>query len=488
MREAVVSDLMSQESKVSRTASIRRDIDRRKKRQDAGDFEHALAVKDGMQEALAIRDMVESTHVPIFGGVRQNSVSGQSLGRNSVTEEDSSSVLRSLRNIPRTQGPLTATDHEYHRKEREAGRGPITSETDVNVKLVAASQLQKAARGVLDGSRLFFEAATLFDEIGMLDKAVACFERCTRHAEDAGAVVDAYDLTQDAAYARKLERMSRGARDAFLVRRLALRGALVAAECERVRLRAMVSYCQLCRLYLQLDDYPNSHRCLVAAFHTTVSFAEHTELLLFFNDNLKAYGAKFSEVTLDQQLARGSAGMLAEAHISILHELLEEDGTNADTLEWLGRRYAERCNFDESRHYFRRARDLRSPVHVAEDLRSLNMARADAYDDAAFLVNISKAPAREYSLGNDADVRLVSREGGHTRNELAGGRRGNMQHAEVEDRDFAWPQGLHEGRNTIIYAPPPQGWRHACVAQLQRQGFLGITNKLPPRGLVVKGI
>lgn len=476
---------MSQDSKVSRTASIRRDIDRRKKRQDAGDFEHALAVKDGMQEALAIRDMVDSTHVPVFGNLRQNSVSGQSLGRNSLGSEDASSVLKCLRNIPRTQGPLTVTDREFHRKEKEAGRGPVTSESDVNVKLVAASQLQKAARGVLDGSRLYFEAASLFDEIGMLDKAVMCFERCTRHKEDAGVVVDAYDLTEDVAYARKLERMSRGARDAFLARRFALRGALIAAERERVRLRAMVSYCQLCRLYLQLDDYPNSHRCLVAAFHTTVSFAEHTELLLFFNENLKAYGEKFSEVTHDQQLARGSAGILAEAHIAILHELLEEDGTNSDTLEWLGRRYAERCNFDESRHYFRRARDLRHPVHVAEDLRSLYTSREGAYNDAAFLVNISKASTREYSLGNDADARLLSRQGGRqsgpNRSVGASGRRGSVQLVEGEGRDFAWPQGLHEGRDTIIYAPPPQGWRHACVAQLQRQTLLGITHKLPPK-------
>ena len=85
----------------------------------------------------------------------------------------------------------------------------------------------------------------------------------------------------------------------------------------------------------------------------------------------QAFGSRFSELTPDQQLARGSAGTLAEAHIAVLHELLDEDGANADVLEWLGRRYAERCAFDESRHYFRRARDLRCPVHVAEDLRSL---------------------------------------------------------------------------------------------------------------------
>ena len=35
--------------KVSRSASIRRDIDRKKRRQDAADFAHVLRIKDGVQ-------------------------------------------------------------------------------------------------------------------------------------------------------------------------------------------------------------------------------------------------------------------------------------------------------------------------------------------------------------------------------------------------------------------------------------------------------
>ena len=65
---------------------------------------------------------------------------------------------------------MTITDHEFQRKEREAGRGPVGTHSDVNARLVAAAGMQKAARRVLDGSRLYFEAGSIFDSIGMLDK------------------------------------------------------------------------------------------------------------------------------------------------------------------------------------------------------------------------------------------------------------------------------------------------------------------------------
>ena len=329
---STASLVQSQETKLSRTTAIRRNVAARMKRQDAADFANGVRLMDGIQYAKSVRDMFESEHVPVLGGPTHESDNrsatvaggGSFGGGGSIRSDDgSSSILRSLKSIPRTQGPQTISDHEFHRREKEKGRGPVLSTDDMNTKLVAASELHKSGKKILDGSRLFFEAAALYDEIGMLDKAVECFERCAFHKEDAAQIVDSYDLIEGPEFARKVERMSRGHRDAFLAKRAALRGSLIAAEKERHRLRSMVAFSQLVRIYLQLDDYTNSHRCLVAAFHTTVSFAEHTELLLFFHATLKEFGSHFYELSKDQQLVRGSAGPLAEAHIDILHELLE---------------------------------------------------------------------------------------------------------------------------------------------------------------------
>jgi len=460
----VVSQPLSQETKLSRTTMIRRDVTARMKRQAALDFAKIVKMKDGIQFGKSVRDMFECEHVPVLGGSsheddnRSACVAGGGSFTNSIKNDDTSSIMRSLKSIPRTQGPQTISDHDFHRKQQEMGRGPVLSTSDMNAKLVAASEMHKSGRKILDGSRLFFEAAILYEEIGMFDKAIDCFERCSGNTEDAAKVVDAYDLVQGVEFARKVERMSEGNRLAFLEKRSQLRGSLIAAEKERQRLRSMVSLCQLVRIYLRIDDYKNSHRCLVAAFHTTVSFEEHTELLIFAHETLKEFGSHFYELSKEQQLTRGSAGPLAEAHIDVLHELLEEDAANPDILEWLGRRYAERCDLEESQLYFRRARDLRHPVHIAKDLNSLWKARGSEYDDEGFLLNVVKVPMRRY-----ADV---------TNNEL--------DRDNIEQRaDCAWPNGKHKGSDTIVYRLPPVEWSHAIHGQESRRDMLGLTFKLP---------
>jgi len=457
--------VVSQETKSTITASIRKNVKATQRVQDAADFAQLVKLVDGIQTSKAIRDMYECEHIPVLGGGtheednRSATVAGGGSFTISIRSEATSSIMKSLRGIPRTRGPQTISDHEFHAKQREMGRPATLSTADSNAKLVAATELFKSARKVLDGSRLLFEAGVLYDEIGMVDKAVFCFERCANNGEDAAKTVDSYDLTEGPEFKRKVERMSAGHRDVFLQQRVQLRVSLIAAEKERLRLRSMVSLCQLTRIYLQTDDYANAHRCLVASFHTTVSFAEHLELLLFFHATLKEFGRHFYELSKDQQLVRGSAGSLADAHINILHELLEEDGTNADVCEWLGRRYSERCNFEESRLYFRRARDLRNPVHVPDDLRSLYKNRtSDADDgDAAYLQRISKAPVRAYAFGTDADHEKMFTRG-----------------------DFAWPNGAREGADTLIYALPPQGWDHGVEAQTLRRERLGTSLRLPP--------
>lgn len=459
--EQSLSSTYSQESKASITKAIRRNVASKQRLQDAADFAQLLSLKEGMQMALSVRDMVECNHIPVIGSGnfgRSASVQGGGSFRNSVGNEDLSSIMKSLKSIPRIRGPQSVSDHEFHRRQKEMGRGEILSTSDKNAKLVAASEMHKSGKKIFDGSRLIFEAGVLYDEIGMLDKAAECFERCSCHQEDAARIVDEYDLTEGVEFERKIERMATSHRRAFLQKRADLRGSLIAAEKERMRLRSMVSYCQLVRIYLQMDDYVNAHRCLVAAFHTTVSFPEHTELLLFAHDTLKEFGKHFYELSVDQQIVRGSAGPLAEAHINILHELLEEDSGNVDVLEWLGRRYAERCNFEESKMYFRRAVDLKNPVRIAVDMRSFAKARPKGIDDEAYLKNVSKIPIRQFSKGNEIDQAKI-----------------------VERGDYAWPSGAHEGSDTLIYTAPAQGWEHGIKGQEDRMVMLGQSFRLPPK-------
>ena len=62
----------------------------------------------------------------------------------------------------------------------------------------------------------------------------------------------------------------------------------------------------------------------------------------------------FDYIYVAHQIIHGNGGSLAEAHINILDELLaREKPENPAYLEWLGKRYAERCEFQVSREYFK---------------------------------------------------------------------------------------------------------------------------------------
>ena len=170
----------------------------------------------------------------------------------------------------------------------------------------------KNAKSVLDPSRLLFDAGILFDEIGMLDKAKMCFTKATK-LTNAAAIVDGYDLPESPEFIRKVSRMSERHKVILFAQRAELRVSLITAEEERQRLRAMVSYCQLIRINLLLEDYEAAHASLLAAFRTTVSAAEHSELLVYTHNILKEFSSKsFGELSKGQQVVRASAGPLAE--------------------------------------------------------------------------------------------------------------------------------------------------------------------------------
>jgi hypothetical protein len=85
-------------------------------------------------------------------------------------------------------------------------------------------------------------------------------------------------------------------------------------------------------------------------------------VLEFTHVLIKLFAAKNKdEVPLDKQIARSNLGPIADAHLSVLHELLDIDPANEELYEWLGIRYAERCEWEDSEHFYRALRVMRAP-------------------------------------------------------------------------------------------------------------------------------
>lgn len=394
----------SQALKIYKQSKFRRAINHAKHVQDAYDATTIINKRQDRQISVAVRDMARCPTLPLLVDDptlerlphEESIVSEISLKSNNtlpsfVSEsganfrklDEGSSIYQSLVGVRRKVGPQTEGDLKYAALLQERGvKADASPETklklkregkykraDKNTMLIKATEMVHDAALMVDPTRLLFEAACIFDEMDIVEKATKYFEKCTIMC-DPSAVVDAYDLTEDEGHARKLERMADSHRRQYLQERSRLRVHLIYAEEERQRLRNIVSRCQLIRLYLLQDDFPSAHAHLVNAFQLTISPAENSELLCYAHSVLKEYSLKcFGEYRKDQQLVRGSAGPLAEAHLNILFELLEEDSRNADVLEWLGRRYAEKCDFNRSFHYYKRAADMRAPVQTTVDAR-----------------------------------------------------------------------------------------------------------------------
>lgn len=478
----------SQALKVFEQTKLRRTIMLTQRKQDAGDTAIIIAKRQDRQISAAVRDLAKCPSLPLLVDdpnqetLGESSISGISLKSNNtlpslISEsnanfgkfDESTSIYKTLVGVRRKAGPLSESDEEYAKLLKEKGMPPQQDPETVlrqkragaykqqtnNERLVQAFAYTYDAAKLLDPTRLLFEAACIYDEIGIVDKAIKNFVKCTIPCDPA-AIVDGYDLTEDEGYKRRVERMAASHRKKFLEERKFLRSHLIHAEIERQRLRALVSRGQLVRLSLLQDDFPAAHEHLTEAFQLTSSKAEHAELLCYAHSVLKEYSLKcFGEYSKDQQLVRGSAGPLAEAHLNILHELLEEDARNADILEWLGRRYAEKCSFDKSFKYYKRAADMRNPVRTTVDHRDAYLTRGDEINEADFQRSINKSEALRFAMGADEQNRT---------------------------RTYAWPEGMHKDCTVVLYNPPPQGWVYGIKMQGERQEQLGLSLKLPERG------
>lgn len=256
--------------------------------------------------------------------------------------------------------------------------------------------------------------------------------------------------------------MSDFQKDDYVAKRNALVGGLVYAEEERQRLRAIISNCQLFRLYLQTMELEKAHKCLTLFFKDSTTVLENSELLWYAHSILREFSASGrAEVSIDQQIIRGSAGPLAEAHINILHELLEEDGRNPEVLNCLGLRYAEKCNFAESKMYYKRARDLSLPYHNPSELiktwqirkevdyvelnRSLNKHFVERYDTIKVKDETIK---KEFTFDKDTNKdKSLERAKPHKKNL-------NFYQPKIylgdKRDDYSWFQGKHNDSSKYL--------------------------------------
>lgn len=339
--------------------------------------------------------------------------------------------------------------------------------------LVKAMDCIEGAREILDPSRLHIEAAFLFYSLGMVDRAIKYFEKSTINKVSSDIIVDHYDLPETNVYKRKIERMSKFQLNDFLKRRHELRESLIGHENERRRLRSLMAYCQLLRLYLSLQynniepeaeggEEGNAHRCLCEAFRCCRTASEHEEVLRFSHRIIKefALSKRKRENSLSEQIIRSSAGPLADSHIYILHELLEKNEKDIDVLEWLGYRYAEKCDFESSWKYLNRYRDLKAEKSRPEELREKYLFRPNGMDDTELLKAISKKEV----LGFGQDVQDVIND--HDRRQR-------------ERKDFACFGGVHQASHTFIYDTPAQGWKAGAEGQLRRLELLNQSFSLP---------
>ncbi|CAE7658727.1 unnamed protein product, partial [Symbiodinium microadriaticum] len=180
---------------------------------------------------------------------------------------------------------------------------------------------------------------------------------------------------------RKIERLGKCQKVAYLKQRDERRDSLLCAEETKQEKRIQDSHCRLFRIYLiQAVAIPAPVRIAVGDGMLTAAERKKQELTTRAHGHLRAAfraihperrGAyvgmlQFAHDVTKELLppsspergaylhsAAGSAGVLQDAHIVILHELADIDSTSTEVFETLGQRYAEKCMFEEARVNFK---------------------------------------------------------------------------------------------------------------------------------------
>ena len=159
-----------------------------------------------------------------------------------------------------------------------------------------------------------------------------------------------------------------------------------------------------------MDALTDAHRNIVQSFEKCATAIEHLEILKYMHDTLKQSVEYTSpEVSRAMQIYKASAGPLAEAHLSILHELLEEDGRDLDVLQWLAMRYAEKCDFNTAKEFYRRVRDINEEANREEIMLEEYQQRGqdNEMSQEDWLATTYKKTTGKYDVEIDKDKRKV---------------------------------------------------------------------------------
>lgn len=429
---------------------LRRQTIANKNLQSSNDFVGVINSLDELINSKALTDVLECGHVPLLKlnpnerrGISSRGYLNENSSRNRGSDIEflpsidsssimgASSILKSLNSLPRT----------YKKPKSNISK---KSKDDKKTEILnTALEYKKNAKEILDKSRLYFEAAILFDELNMSEHAIENFENAT-HRMNAALIVDTYDLPDSPQLQRKLERMSIDHKILFLKRRAEIREQLIFAEEERQRLRAIVSNCQLFRLYLKHSEFKLAYERMNFSFKDCTSTVEHSEMLWYFHNILKDFiHSGIIEIPYFDQVEHSTGGPLAEAHIHILNELVEQDGTNPDFFDCLGLRYAQRGEFEQSRLYYKRARELRDPQCDPEEMIERWKMRPLRISEE----KVSEAISKKYYLKYENDIEID--------NDIA-----------INRQDYINFNGTHKSSSIKLYIPPDQGWEASVTSLL----------------------
>ena len=346
-----------------------------KSTQNAKDFHAQSQHMDDRTNSLAIGDILDSEKVPMLQqpenepeGDDYMGLIDSSVGRDNIDALNSSNIYKSLSQYDPNCSEIYLRNMEGLRKRKGRPKKKKTGlaaelerQDEHKKKLVEALELWEKARqiGSVGSLTIYFAAGVIFDEIEMHEKAIDAFKRSARIIP-AEIIVDTYMLPEDAVHLRKVERYSRKPLQDYLENRARMREKMIFDETERQRLCAIVAYAQLVRLFLIVQKYPESQKALKMAFELSNQVREHSELLKYAHDIFKTtWEYSNREVSRSYKIVNSSAGSIAESHLQILHELLEENSRDQDVLTWLGHRYTEKCEFEVAKDYYKRARDLK---------------------------------------------------------------------------------------------------------------------------------
>jgi hypothetical protein len=342
-------------------------------------------------------------------------------------------------------GKYEPTGHKAFLAEKKAN---LDDPDVMQAIFLRATTLVIEARRSLDPSRPYFEAAATFEELAAIPKSILYYERAVANQCPPDEIVDKVVMPWSDKLARRLLHLNRDQKKVFWDARNKERDENIFLETERQRLRILVAHCQLVRLHLLMDDTKMAHKNISSAFKKCTSAIEHLEVLHYMNDVLKETNHLTTpEVSRAMQIYKGTVGPLAEAHIAILHELLEEDARDVETLRWLAKRYAEKSDFETSKQFFRRIRDLaEGPFDPDETLNRYQIrgsAESMAKSDWDAAIWKREMTGGSFSFNTDKDIK-----------------------AQTVRSDFTKFPGLHQAAQTTFYLAPSQGWSPAMEFQV----------------------